>query len=202
MIHNGACVPCSGLNAKLVDGVCVCGTHEHLVNDVCECEADYMEHSGGYCISCRGPGAELINGICTCTNSDYSLQLVDLKNTCVCKDGLLAADDGNCYACVRGIFDASTATCSCNAGENFVLNVAGDGCECEAGYLINESTVECVKCDTSSKVFDAYVNGVCQCKQGAVIVDGSCQCGTNFIFDDASSSCASCKKSTGAFLTK
>ena len=202
MIHNAACVACSGLNAKLVDGVCVCGTHEQLVDDVCQCKADYMEHSEGYCTSCRGIGAELIDDVCTCTNSDYTLQLVDLKSTCACKNGLLAADDGNCYVCFRGTFDPVTATCSCDAEENFISNAAADGCECDAGYLINELTVECVKCDTESNVFEAFVNGVCQCKPGAVLVDGSCQCGTNFIFDDASSSCVACKESTGDFLTE
>ena len=201
-IHNASCVPCSGLNAELVDGVCVCGTHEHLVNDVCQCQAEYMEHSEGYCVSCRGTGAELINDTCTCTNSDYSLQLVDLKITCVCKDGLLTADDGKCYACFRGTFNTITAICSCETDKNFISNAAGDGCKCDEGYLINEANEECVKCNTTSKVFESFTNGVCQCKQGAVLFDGSCQCGTNFIFDDISSLCVSCKESTGAFLTK
>ena len=201
-IHNGVCVPCSGLNAELVDGVCVCGTHEHLVNDVCQCQADYMEHSEGYCTSCHGIGAQLINDTCTCTNSDYSLQMVDLKNMCVCKNGLLTADDGKCYACFRGTFNTTTAICSCDIDKNFISNAAGDGCNCDTGYLINEATVECVKCDATSKVFESFVNGVCECKQDAVLVDGSCQCGTNFILDNISSSCVSCKESTGAFLTK
>ena len=119
-----------------------------------------------------------------------------------CKDGLLAADDGKCYACFRGTFDATNVTCSCDVEKNLISNSAGDGCDCDAGYLINEATFECVKCDTTSKVFKEFNNGVCQCKKDAVLVDGSCQCGTKFIYDDASSSCVSCRESTGAFLTK
>ena len=119
-----------------------------------------------------------------------------------CNDGLLAADDGKCYACILGSFDTATATCSCDKEKNFISNSAGDGCECDAGYLINEVTGECIKCDTTSNVFQAYVNGVCQCKQDAFLVDGSCECATNFILAEVSSSCVPCQESTGAFLTE
>ena len=119
-----------------------------------------------------------------------------------CKDGLFTADDGKCYTCVHGNFDPATTTCSCDKEKNFTSKSGGDGCECDPGYLINEASVECVKCDITSKVFESFVNGVCECKQDAVLVDGLCQCDTKFILDDASSSCIPCQKSTGAFLNK
>ena len=61
----------------------------------------------------------------------------------MCKDGLLTADDGKCYACFRGTFNTITAICSCETDKNFISNAAGDGCKCDAGYLLKDDLLGC-----------------------------------------------------------
>ena len=179
MLFGDSCVACAGIGAALdANGVCQCADFATLVNDaadsnaVCKCDSNYLLFNDG-CVMCSGVAA-FVNeaGLCSC-GTGAMLDVVDNLLQCVC-----------------------------SAEESFISTLAGDGCECDAGYLINEATIECVKCDTTSKVFEAFVNGVCKCKQGAILVDGSCQCGTQFIFDNASSSCIPCQKLTGAFVNK
>ena len=51
------------------------------------------------------------------------------------KDGLFLADDGECYTCTYGIFDAESAECTCSVDDLKVANSDTNGCECDAGYI-------------------------------------------------------------------
>ena len=110
----------------------------------------------------------------------------------VCQDGLFTADDGKCYACYRGSFDAATVTCSCDKKKNFVSNAAGDGCDCAEGYLINKVNDVCIMCSG----IGAFVNdaGLCLCGTGAtlIVVDNLLQCVCQVNWVQSGDSCLKC----------
>ena len=124
------------------------------------------------------------------------------------KDGLHLADDGKCYTCTYGIFDAVSAECTCSADDNKVANSDANGCECDAGYLmvlgtgdVNDVLTEvgvtigdCVICDNTAPLFDSFVLGQCTCKAGAILNPdtGVCECAAGFMFWEDDAICVAC----------
>ena len=124
------------------------------------------------------------------------------------KDGLFLADDGECYTCTYGIFDAVSAECTCSADDNKVANSDANGCECDAGYLmvlgtgdVNDVLTEvgvtigdCVICDNTAPLFDSFVLGQCTCKAGAILNPdtGVCECAAGFMFWEDDAICVAC----------
>ena len=125
------------------------------------------------------------------------------------------ADDGECYTCNYGTFDAESAECVCSEDDFKVANSDANGCECEDGYLMvlgtgditdvlsdNGVTIgDCVICDNEAPLFDSFVLGQCTCKAGAILnADGVCECDAGFIFNEDDATCVACDEDSGAFL--
>ena len=118
------------------------------------------------------------------------------------KDGLHLADDGECYTCTYGIFDAVSAECTCSAVDNKVANSDANGCLCDAGYLMvlgtgdinGVSFGDCVICDSDAPLFDSFVLGQCTCKAGAILNQdtGVCECAAGFMFWEDDAICVAC----------
>ena len=114
-----------------------------------------------------------------------------MKQTCACVDGLFLANDGQCYKCEQGIFNAPEGICECPV-EKFKISINdGTGCDCLDGYLL-APTGECIRCDESSPLFAALVIDECTCVEGATLVDGACECKTGYMFFEDESSCVPC----------
>ena len=114
-----------------------------------------------------------------------------MKQTCACVEGLFLANDGECYQCEHGIFNALEAICECQVEKFKESNDDETGCVCLDGYLMAR-TGECIQCDDSLPLFDALVIDECTCVEGATLVEGACVCKTGYMFFEDESSCVPC----------
>ena len=114
-----------------------------------------------------------------------------MKQTCACIDGLFLANNGECYECVHGIFNAPEAICECPVEKFKESNADETGCVCLDGYLM-APTGECIYCDEESPLFDALIIDECTCVDGATVVDGVCECKTGYMFYEDGASCVPC----------
>ncbi|CAL6033668.1 Conserved_hypothetical protein [Hexamita inflata] len=136
------------LNANVINGICTCPDNSILINNECKCpENSSLENSGCQC----SLGQQIIDRICQCP-----LGSVIVENQCKCPGDDMIVINHKC-SCPFGQVQQNTQ-CLCEIYGAVILN---GFCTCPVG----------------STLFNLYNSQfMCQCQQGAIVVDNTCQC--------------------------
>jgi proprotein convertase subtilisin/kexin type 5 len=183
---NGVCTPICNINEDWISGRCVCKPGFFLINNFCtQCPAGqiYDIYQRVCRVQCGTNQVYNFNsGKCDCAQSYYIVQ-------------------GACSQCLTGeTYDSYTQTCSvvpCQGVNEFYsastqqcvcksmyVRIKGVCTNCPPGYYYDSYSDQCLCkpgfkevggfCNPICPSDQTYVNGVCQCNNGAKLYNGKC----------------------------
>ena len=180
------CTRCKDTNASINPLGCVCNDRYYNSTPLT---------NNGLCLKCN---LDCISSANLKYCNSFTWNYVISNNTgCLCESGYTnttySSNHSPCFShCGPGCLSCNETLClSCNYSNSYPI---GKSCACKDGFWLNESSFECIPCDSQCLTCDRL--GCLSCSDPhASAFNHNCVCNPGFYNETSNSTCVSCNSS-------